>query len=196
MSAEAPIYIHPWAARQGHEGLSSTFASSRRRDHVGGELFRRSHSSMDSAPAEHHRPSSAPPWCSTGTRSLPALIPHRSGLEPHVRLVGRGTARHGRRPLGSATPRARSVPKIVLTAVDLAGARNSAHADLTTRRDLDHVDSRIRQYRIERGRELTGRSSDEEPESAPWAPAALSVGRAACGTRSTSAARPTTIPRG
>ena len=34
----------------------------------------------------------------------------------------------------------------------------------TTRRDLDHRDARIREHRVERGRELSGPIPDEEPE--------------------------------
>ena len=34
----------------------------------------------------------------------------------------------------------------------------------TPRRDLDHLDARIRQHRVERGRELSGPIADEEPE--------------------------------
>ena len=36
----------------------------------------------------------------------------------------------------------------------------------TARRDLDHLDTGIGQYRVERGRELAGAIADEEPEPA------------------------------
>jgi hypothetical protein len=33
------------------------------------------------------------------------------------------------------------------------------------RRDLDYLDARVRQHRVERGRELAGSIADQEPES-------------------------------
>ncbi len=38
----------------------------------------------------------------------------------------------------------------------------------TPRRDLNHLDARVRQGRVERGRELPGPIADEEPNRAAW----------------------------
>ena len=48
----------------------------------------------------------------------------------------------------------------------------------TTGRDLDHLDARIRQHRVERRRELTGAIADEEPEPGARSPRSMTRLRA------------------
>ena len=48
----------------------------------------------------------------------------------------------------------------------------------TPRRDLDHLDARVRQDRVERGRELAGPVADEEPKPAAWSARSISRLRA------------------
>src|SRR3954452_4807210 len=46
--------------------------------------------------------------------------------------------------------------------------------------DLDHLDTRVRQDRVERGRELSGSIADEEPNRPTCSPRSITRSRACC----------------
>jgi hypothetical protein len=79
---------------------------------------------------------------------------------PHVVFVVRGIC--GKHPAQVPLPEDQH-PVGELGSDGQHDAFGEAVSPRAARRDLDYIDARIRQHRVERGRELTGPIPDEEP---------------------------------